>query len=108
MQFLPSSSTIYRGHVTRDTCPHQLILLHVTSHADLSEELIGPALESPLAQLPCPDAGPLMVAAGSLVMLCHSVAQILFRSYMVVCFAGARIVAAAWAADWLLLVISQD
>ena len=55
-----------------------------------------------------PDAGPLMVAAGSLVMLCHSVAQILFRSYMVVCFAGARIVAAAWAADWLLLVISQD
>ena len=57
-----------------------------------------------------PDAEPLMVAAGSLVMvmLCHSVAQILFRSYMVVCFAGARIVAAAWAADWLLLVISQD
>ena len=55
-----------------------------------------------------PDAGPVIVAAGSLVMLCHSVAQILFRSYMVVCFAGARIVAAAWAADWLLLVISQD
>ena len=49
MQFLPSSSTIYRGHVVRDTCPHQLILLHVTSHADLSEELIGPALVSPLA-----------------------------------------------------------
>ena len=55
-----------------------------------------------------PDAGPVIVAAGSLVMLCRSVAQILFRSYMVVCFAGARIVAAAWAADWLLLVISQD
>ena len=101
MQFLPSSSTIYRGHVTRDTCPHQLILLHVTSHADLSEELIttGPSF---------PDAGPVIVAAGSLVRLCRSVAQILFRSYMVVCFAGARIVAAAWAADWLLLVISQD
>ena len=103
-QFLPSCSTIYRGHVTRDTCPHQLILLHITSHADLSEELIGTLL-SALAQPgpSLPDAGPVIVVAGSLVMSHKSSLEVLF-----VCFAGVRIVAAAWAADWLLLVITQD
>ena len=99
-KFLQSSSTIYRGHVTRDTCPHQLILLHITSHADLSEELIG-ALLSALAQ-PGPSL-PVIVVAGSLVMSHKSSLEVLF-----VCFAGVRIVAAAWAADWLLLVITQD
>ena len=89
---------------TRDTCPHQLILLHITSHADLSEELIG-ALLSALAQPgpSLPDAGPVIVVAGSLVMSHKSSLEVLF-----VCFAGVRIVAAAWAADWLLLVITQD
>ena len=45
----------------------------------------------------------MIVVAGSLVMSHKSYLEVLF-----VCFAGVRIVAAAWAADWLLLVITQD